>query len=227
MSRIDLLRNTSLFAGLPEEELRAVAASLRAQTFAPNMVLFHKGRPGQSLYLVEAGRVRIFVLSDTGHEITLNIHDAGECFGELALLDGMPRSAGAMTLEATVLLSLHRDDFLDLIERHPKLARRIIELLSSRLRHATAYAEGLAFLDVPGRIAAVLLELARRYGVETPAGIQIDLQMTQTDLATWVAASREMVNKALGVFRELGLLRTSGHTITILDPEGLRARIVY
>ena len=145
MSRIDLLRQTTLFADLPDDILQALADSLGKRTFAKGMVLFHKGSPGQRLYLVETGLVRIFVLSDAGHEITLNIHGPGECFGELALLDGGPRSAGAVAMETLVAYTLDREDFLDLVEAHPKLARRALERVSERLRHLTAHVESLSF----------------------------------------------------------------------------------
>lgn len=102
MNRIELLRQTTLFAELPDDVLQALAARLGKRTFARGMVLFHKGSPGQQLYLIESGQVRIFVLGDAGAEITLNIHGPGECFGELALLDGGPRSADAVAMAQAV-----------------------------------------------------------------------------------------------------------------------------
>ena len=139
--------------------------------------------------------MRIFALSETGHEITLDVYGPGECFGETALLDGNLRSTGAMAVEKTVTYTLRRDDFLRCLERHPQVARRVMGLLAHRLEHATAYAENLAFLDVAGRVAAVLLELAD--ALRHRAGsIEFDLHLTQAELASWVCASREMVNKS-------------------------------
>ena len=143
--------------------------------------------------------MRIFLLSDTGQEITLNFHGPGDCFGELALLDGLPRSAGAITMERTVVHTLHRDDFLRHLHAHPHIAESILEIFSRRLRQLTDYTETLAFLDVYDRVASKLLDLAMRYGVQD-GGIRIDLSLTQGELATWVVASRERVNKALGLF---------------------------
>ncbi len=155
--------------------------------------------------------MRIFLLSDTGQEITLNFHGPGDCFGELALLDGLPRSAGAITMEQTVVHSLHRDDFLRHLHAHPRIAESILEVLSKRLRQLTDYAESLAFLDVYDRVASKLLDLALRYGVQD-GGIRIDLSLTQGELATWVVASRERVNKALGLLRDRGLINLDGKT---------------
>lgn len=226
MPGLDLIRKAPLFAGLPDEELQTLAGRLGKRTFARGMILFHKDSPGQTLYLIESGLIRIFVLSETGQEMTLNIHGPGECFGELSLLDGKPRSAGAVALEQTTTYILHRDDFLGCLREHPLLAQRVLELLADRLRHLTAYAECLAFLDVPGRLAAALLDLAERHGTKrTDGAVEIDLRLTQTELASWCVASREMVNKILAAYREQGLITMEGQTIVILDLAGLKRKI--
>lgn len=221
MSRFDLLRHTSLFSGLTGDELESLASQLARHRFGAGVVIFHRGAPGNSLYLVESGRIRIFLLSEMGQEITLNFHGPGECFGELALLDGLPRSAGAIAMEPTTLYALQREDFLRCLHRHPRIAESILAMLSRRLRQLTDYTETLAFLDVAERVVAKLLELAERYGV-VGDGIQIDLALTQGELATWVVASRERVNKVLGVLRDRGLIRMDGKQITILDLDALR-----
>lgn len=226
MSSVDLLRNTPLFGSLCEAELRALALNLRPRTFARGVAIFHKGSPGNSLYLIESGKVRISVLSDAGEEITINTHGPNECFGELALLDGLPRSASAVSLETTVTYVLQREDFLAALKKYPAMVPPILALLSSRVRHATEYAESLAFLDVQGRIAATLLALADRHGIEK-TGVEIDLRLTQADLASYVAATRESVNKALGSLRDRGLIRVDGYTITVVNAQGLHSLIAY
>ena len=223
MSAIDVLNRVPLFADLHDDELRAVAARLGKRIFAEDMILFHKGSPSQALYLIESGSVRAFVLSDEGQEMTLDIYGPGECFGETALVDGQMRSAGAITLEPTVTYTLPRDDFLGCLERHPAVARRALALLADRLNRLTAFAEHLAFMDVTGRMAALLLELADHHGAGQDHS-QIGLHLTQAELASCCAASRVMVNKVLGTFRDDGLIKLEGQTITILDAEGLRRR---
>jgi CRP/FNR family transcriptional regulator/CRP/FNR family cyclic AMP-dependent transcriptional regulator len=217
----------SLLAGLSDEELSALADSLGKRTFGKGVIIFHRDSPGHTLYIIETGRVRIFLLSETGQEISLNIYGPGDSFGEMALLDGLPRSAGAITMEKTVVLTLHRDQFLRHIEAQPKMAMRIMEVLSRRLRYTTDYAGNLAFLDVYGRVAAKLLELADRYGVENEEGVVIDLRLTQAELASWVAATREFVNKVLGVYRDQGLIRIDGQRIAIVNRRGLTNRVSY
>jgi CRP/FNR family transcriptional regulator/CRP/FNR family cyclic AMP-dependent transcriptional regulator len=226
MTNVPMLRKVSLFAGLSDQELEALAGSLGKRTFAKGMIIFHKEGVGQTLYVIESGKVRIFILSESGEEITVNIYGPGDVFGEFSLLDGLPRSAGALALEKTVTLTLHRDDFLRHLDAYPRMARSIMKVLTTRLRYTTLQAETLSFLDVYGRVAAKLLELADRYGVQKE-GIEIELRLTQTELATWVTASRESVNKVLGAFREQGLIEIEGQRITILDRGGLERRILY
>jgi CRP/FNR family cyclic AMP-dependent transcriptional regulator len=228
MSQVSILRNVSLFAGLSDAELAVLAGCLGRRTFGKGMIIFHKGGLGQTLYIIESGKVRIFILSESGQEISVNIYGPGEVFGELSLLDGQPRSAGAVALDKTVTLTLRREDVLPLLEAYPRMARGIIEVLGTRLRYTTAYAENLSFLDVYGRVAAKLLELTERYGVEKEGeGIEIDLRLTQAELATWVAATRESVNKVLGAYRDCGLIAVDGRRITILDRPGLERRVLY
>jgi CRP/FNR family transcriptional regulator/CRP/FNR family cyclic AMP-dependent transcriptional regulator len=215
-----------LFSRLTGQELEALALSLGKRTFGKGTIIFHKGSPGRSLYIIESGRVRIFLLSSSGQEISVNVYGPGDVFGELALLDGLPRSAGAVVMEKTVVHTLYREDFLQLLDASPRMAMSIIRDLVSRLRYTTALMEQQAFLDVNGRVAAKLLELADRYGREGE-GIEIDLQLTQAELASWVSARRESVNKVLGVFRDQGLIEVDGQHITILDRAGLKAWIRY
>lgn len=222
-----LLRKSQLFSGLSDQELSALSSLFQRRSFGRGVIIFHKESPPQNLYLIESGRVRIFVLSSAGQEISLNILSEGECFGELSLIDGLPRSAGAVTMEVTVVHSLDRVHFLQTLENYPHFARNLIDLLGRRLRYNTALAESIAFLDIYGRVAAKLLELADRYGTIRPEGILIDLRLTQTELASWVMSSRESVNKVLGVFRERGFVQFEGQTLWILDRTGLQKLANY
>ena len=127
MSRVSMLRNVALFAGLSDQELEVLAGSLGKRTFGKGMIIFHKGSPGQTLYIIESGKVRIFIISESGQEISVNIYGPGDVFGELALLDGLPRSAGAVVMEKTVTFTLNRDDFLQHLEACPHVARSNID----------------------------------------------------------------------------------------------------
>jgi CRP/FNR family cyclic AMP-dependent transcriptional regulator len=226
MSKVNMLRKVPLFASLSDQDLEVLSGSLGKRTFAKGMIIFHKGSHGQTLYIIESGKVRIFILSESGQEISVNVYGEGQVFGELAILDGQPRSAGAVALEKTVTYTLHRDDFMRHLANHPQMAQSIMEALTWRLRYTTTHVECLSFLDVYGRVAAKLLELADRFGVQKE-GIEIDLHLTQAELATWVVASRESVNKVLNAFRDQGLIAVEGQTITVLDRQRLEERILY
>jgi CRP/FNR family transcriptional regulator, cyclic AMP receptor protein len=224
MSAADWLRRVSLFADLSEDELTALADCLGRRVFTRDMILYHKGGPAQNLYIIESGAVRIFALSETGHEITLHVYGPRECFGETALLDGNLRSSGAMALERTVVYTLRRDNFLRCLESHRQVARRVVELFAHRMEHAIAYAEHLAFMDVAGRVAAVLLDLAARNGTKH-GSVEINLHLTQAELASWTCASREMVGRVLHEYREQGLIALEVHANVLQDVNGLKPRI--
>jgi len=220
----ELLRRAPLFAGLRPDALDGLAAQLRRRTFKRGTMIFHKDQTGDALYVIESGRVRIFLPTESGTELTVEVSGPGDVFGELALLDGRPRSASAETLEDTTAFTLTREEFKAHLAATPQLAVALIELLSTRLRHVTEYAESLAHLDVHARLARTLLEMADRYGVKRN-GIEIDLDLTQADLATMVGATRERVNRALAAFRAQGLLELRGRKIALLDTTRLRQRI--
>lgn len=227
MSRVDVLRRTSLFFDLADSALGALDGSLVRQTYARGMILFHKGSHGQRLYIVESGKVREYALSETGQEITLGIRGPGHFVGELGFLDDAPRSTGAVTMEQTVTLTLEREDFLYFMKTEPRLAQHCVDLLCERLRRLTAYVESLAFLDIQSRVAYFLLELAQHYGERNQYGIALQVHMTQGEMASCVATSRETVNRVISVYRDLGLISLDGNTIIILDMAGLRRHITY
>ncbi len=226
MSKAGILRGIPLFVGLNDEELHDLAESLGRRVFGRGVVIFQDGSPGDTLYIIESGKVRIFGVSESGREISVNVYGPGEFFGELSALDGLPRSAGAVAVEDTVTFTLHRDNLMRRLEASPRMALSIIRVLSARLRYTTRYAQSLAFLDAYGRMAAKLLELAERYGVQKD-GIDIDLPLTQSELASWIGTSRESANKVLRDLQERGLIGLKRKKITILDKRRLQELIVY
>lgn len=220
----ELLKKAPLFSQLSNETLGDLAAQLRRRTFRRDTIIFHKDQAGDALYVVDSGRIRIFLPTAGGEELTVDVAGPGDVFGELALLDGRPRSASAESLEDAVTFSISREEFQKYLARNPTLAVSLVELLSSRLRHVTEYAESLAFLDVHARLARMLLEMAERYGVQKD-GTEIDFDLTQADLGAMVGATRERVNRALAAFRAQGLIELRGRKIVLLDTNRLRQRI--
>ncbi len=219
-----LLKRVPLFAQLDEDLLAGLATRMRRRTFRRGTIVFHKDQEGDALYIVESGHVRIFLPSEGGEELTVDMAGPGEVFGELAVLDGGPRSASAEAVEPTVMFTLTRHDFRHEVARTPQLATAVIELLSRRLRRVTEYAESLAFLDLRGRLARVLLEMAERSGAVAD-GVEIDFPLTQTELATMIGATRERVNRALAAFRSQAIVEIHGKKLVLRDTQRLRLSI--
>ena len=219
------LKQVHIFNNLREEEIHTLAAVVRKRTFRQGEVIFHRDDPGQVLYVIKEGKVKISLISPDGQEIALVVFGKGECFGELALLDGRSRSADAIALQRVECLSLQRSDFHNAIMKYPKIAIQVMEVLCERLRRTDQQVEDLIFLDVYGRVAKKLLELADSHGVKLPHGIQIDMRLTQQELASMVGASRESINKVLGYFTDKGYISIDKHRITISRIDDLQKRI--
>jgi CRP/FNR family transcriptional regulator, cyclic AMP receptor protein len=215
----------SLFSTLDPEALRELASAARRRGFRSGEVIFHRDDPGQVLYVIREGKVKICINSPDGHEVVLAVFGPGDYFGELALLDGQPRSASAVAIDLVEVYALQRSDFINIVIHHPRIAIQVMNVLSQRLRQTDAMIEDLLFLDVHGRVAKKLLDLADLHGVRTPDGIRIDMKLTQSDLAALVGASRESVNKVLGYFVDKRFVSTEKRKITILRLAELRRRI--
>ena len=218
----DALARVQLFAGLDRTALERLASGLRTRRFRRGEVLFHQGDPGDSLFIVTAGAVKILLPSEEGDEAILATVRPGAFFGELALLDGAPRSATAVALEPTETLVLPRDRFRLLIDTEPGTRDALLAALAGELRRLTDHVEELHFLDMTGRMAARLLRLASGSGTPADDGtIRLDGSYTQGDLASMVGCTRQSVNKLLGQFVDDGLIRMERDTIVIVDLPGL------
>ncbi|TMB82414.1 MAG: Crp/Fnr family transcriptional regulator [Chloroflexi bacterium] len=192
------LKQVPLFAGLADEDIRGLMALAKRRTFRSGEVIFHREDPGQVLYVIKEGKVKISLISPDGQEISLVVFGKGECFGEFAILDGLPRSADVVALEKVECYTLQRSDFHNAIMKNPKIAIQIIEVLTRRLRSTDQMVEDLIFLDVYGRVAKKLLELADTHGTKVDDGTRTDVRLIQQEIASMVGASRESVNKVMG-----------------------------
>ncbi len=220
------LRQVSLFAGLPDPAISALAARVRVRTCRKGEVLFHKDDPGNSLFVLKTGRIKISTFSSEGKEAIFTVLGPGDVFGELALLDGAPRSAAATALELSRLLTLDRVAFTAFLREQPDAALLLLGDLTARVRRLSAQVEDLMFLDIPGRLARTLLRLGEQYGRPTARGVEIDLQLTQTELGGMVGATRVSVNRLLHWFAERELITLDDRRIVLVRPDALRARIV-
>ncbi|MCK5329732.1 MAG: Crp/Fnr family transcriptional regulator, partial [Candidatus Latescibacteria bacterium] len=205
-----LLRRVSLFSGLKEDELDALAEVTARKTFQRHSVILLAEEEGNSLFIIQKGRVKVSILSEDGREIVLTLLGDGEFFGEMSLLDGLPRSATVIALEDTEALMLRREDLLRLIERTPQIAIKLMAELTIRLRKTDQKIESLALLDVAGRIASAVLQLASDEGEETPEGLVIYNHPTQQLLANMTGSTRETVSRVLKRFRKEGYMASKG-----------------
>lgn len=219
---VDVLAGIPLFRVLGKEGmLAAVRAGLR-RAYAPGQAICRQGDLGEHLYAVLEGLVKVVFTSERGDEMVLNIMGPEETFGELALLDGSPRSASVIALKHTSIFVLPRTRLLELMSRNPALADEFLKLIGKLVRKLTEQAGDLAFLDLGGRLAKVLLQLSERK--DHVHGILLGRGLTQSDLAGMIGATRPAVNRALKSFVARGLISVEGRTIVIHDLEALRRR---
>jgi CRP-like cAMP-binding protein len=212
------------------DELERLAAGARRRPYPKGAVLFVEGDPGTSLYVVEAGRVRIVLTTPQGKELLFAVRGPGEFFGDMALLDGAPRSADAIAAEDCRLLFLSREDFVRFIEAQPGAALRLLAVLSRRLRRGMRQQQDATLLDVAARVSSALLQLADEEGQPAPAGdgpwaVVVAAPLTQAELAALVGVTRESVNKWLQYYRRRGWLRWEPGRLTLLRPDELRKRL--
>lgn len=215
------IRDVPLLARLPDEDVSLLASRGRVRRYNAGTTIFHEGDPGDALYVVVDGRVRITRLSGSGSEATLAIVSKGDCFGEFALLDSRPRSATATAQMPTRTFVVSREEFREWVRQRPEASLALLETLSLRLRRTDEAITDLMFLDLPHRLAKHLLGLAAQLG-DTPPGRRTRIQVTQGELASMLGVSRESVNKQLNQFSRDGWITISRGAVTIDDAEALR-----
>ena len=210
-----------LLAKLPPEDLRALATVARVQHHRPGTVIFRQGEPGDALHAILEGSVRIEFAGPAGGT-TMAVLGPGECFGELAVLDGRPRSANAVAAQATRTLMVTRKDFVEWLSNRPRAALLLLETLSLRLRSTNEAFIDLAFFDLPHRLVRRLLRLAAT-DLKGRTGHDVRLAITQSELASMLGVSRESVNKQLQTLSHRGWITLGRGSVTIKSVEALSA----
>jgi CRP/FNR family transcriptional regulator, cyclic AMP receptor protein len=213
-----LFREVPLLARLVDADLSALASRGKEREFGASSVIFREGEAGDSLHVVMDGRVRISVVSPEGSEATLSFIEKGDCFGDLAIFDGGPRTATATAVGATKTFVIMREDFLAWVEERPKAAIALLETLSRRIRRTDEVLADLSFLDLPHRLAKQLLHMHR----DAPAKDGGRIRITQAELASMLSVSRESVNKQLNEFQRDGWIAISRGAVVVKDPGALR-----
>jgi CRP/FNR family cyclic AMP-dependent transcriptional regulator len=207
-----LLKRVPMFKGLDDTDLQAIADHTTTHTYPRNTILMHEGEPPDAMYVVMEGRVKIYVSDTDGKELVLDSLSPGEFFGELALIDGSPRSATVVTTTETTISKILKTEFDHCLEASPKIAINLLKSLSKRIRILNDNVKDLALLDVYGRVASTILRLAHER-----RGIMITDPITQQELANMVGASREMVSRVIKTLKSEGYISISSKQITILS----------
>lgn len=215
------LRRVPLFEGLGDDDLARLERLLRHRRYGRGESIFFEGDPGEGMYVVIDGRVRIYRSGIDGREQTMEILGPGDPFGAVVLFDGGDYPAGAEAADDALVGMLASADLERFLVEQPPLCLKILKILSARLRESKDQLADLALKDVRGRIASALLQLVQKHGIETPAGTNLDLGLTHQQLAHLVGATRETVTRVLKELRDRQVIAIDRKGITITDPDQL------
>jgi CRP/FNR family transcriptional regulator/CRP/FNR family cyclic AMP-dependent transcriptional regulator len=210
-----MLQKSMVLGLLPRAELEALLPTLRRRSYRRGETLYHQGDPGSVVHVMLEGRAKVVIPSESGEEAVLTVLGPGDVHGEMALLDGEPRSATVVALEAVVTAIISRESFLDLLKRSPGAVEGVLAGLARTIRRLSSEVGDLMFLDLQGRLAKKLLELADIHGHESEDGIEIQAALTQEDLAGMIGATRPRVNQLLGSFEDRGAISRRNRRIVI------------
>ena len=220
----EILSRAGIFQGVEPSAVSALTQQLQPVDFPRGHTVFAQGEPGDRLYIVISGKVKIGHRSRDGQESLLTILGPSDMFGEMSLFDPGPRTASATTITEVRAVSMDRDALRTWIADRPEIAEQLLRVLARRLRRTNNDLADLIFTDVPGRVAKQLLQLAQRFGVQEDGALRVTHDLTQEEIAQLVGASRETVNKALGEFAHRGWIRLDTKMVWICDSERLAGR---
>lgn len=224
--RVELLGHAPLFSVLHPTDAATLAEKLYPVRYRRGEVIFREGEPAERLFLIERGRVKLTITSPGGQELLIAVLGRGQLFGELAVIDRGPRAMNARAMEDGCVHALGSDVFWTMLEGHPALSRRLLELMARRLRRADQASQDLIFFDAPTRLARRFLDLAEEHGEPVNGGevLRITVRVTQEEVAQMIGVTRASANRLIGSFAGRGWIDwNDGHPI-ILEPESLLRR---
>lgn len=219
-----ILANIPLFKGLTNRERMRLTGSLRERSFEAGSMVFHQGDPGDALYLVKSGLVRIYTGGrGTGFETSVILFGRpGDVFGELAVIDGQPRSASAKALEDTTVYLMGRENFQYHMEMMPKLAFNFMSLMSRKMRRSTQHLDSMASQNVSERLANLLIRLMDEFGTKHGDDIVLDISLNQTELASLIGATRESTNRAMRQLKQQHIVQQENGKLLVRNYGALR-----
>ena len=220
----DVLARSGIVQGVEPDAVAALSAQLKPVDFPKGHTIFVEGEPGDRLFIIVSGKVKIVRSAADGRENLLTVMGPSDMFGELAIFDPGPRTSSVTTITQVRAVSMDREALKSWIAGRPEIAEQLLRVLARRLRRTNDNLGDLIFTDVPGRVAKQLLQLVQRFGAQEGNALRVTHDLTQEEIAQLVGASRETVNKALADFSQRGWIRVEGKSVMILEPERLARR---
>ena len=215
MVSIEILKKVPFFSVLKDREILAVIPMFKEKKFARNSVIFTQEEEGNTFFFIIDGRVKVVILSRGGREVILAILGKHDFFGEMSLIDDMPRSATLIALEDTSIIFLKREDFLAKLIKYPEMTLRLMQEMSKRIRRADERINSLSALNVYGRVAGVILEIVKASGKTIPEGFLIEKRPTHNDIAGMAGTTRETVSRIMKDLRSRGFLKMDGRGMIV------------
>lgn len=209
------IARSPLFAALPISAIEDLAQRVSVRRVAAHKTVVTQDEPGDSMFVIMSGRIKVVIFGENGREVTLSILRPGDAFGEMSLFDGEARSANCISLEATVLLALSRDDLLRHLANHPRTTINLLGEMARRLRRADECIAQLALCDVNERLVHCLVSLAREEGSEVPEGLLVRRRPTQQELANMIGSCRETISRAFNQMARDGLIIPRGRAMVV------------
>jgi len=220
----DTLARAGIFQGVDPAAVSALIADMETATFPRGTTIFEEGEPGDRLYIIIEGKVKLARHAPDGRENLLSVMGPSDMFGELSIFDPGPRTSSAVCVTEVTAATMNSEMLKQWIDNHPEISQQLLRVLARRLRRTNASLADLIFTDVPGRVAKTLLQLANRFGTQEGGALRVNHDLTQEEIAQLVGASRETVNKALAEFVQRGWIRLENRAVVILDLQRLRQR---
>nr|VDG62135.1 transcriptional regulator, Crp/Fnr family [Streptococcus thermophilus] len=220
----ETLARAGIFQGVDPDAVTNLIGDMQTETFPRGTTIFDEGEPGDTLYIIIDGKVKLARHAPDGRENLLSVMGPSDMFGELSIFDPGPRTSSAVCVTEVQAATMDSEMLKEWINEHPEISQQLLRVLARRLRRTNASLADLIFTDVPGRVAKTLLQLANRFGTQEGNTLRVNHDLTQEEIAQLVGASRETVNKALATFAQRGWIRLEGKSVVIVDTEHLARR---
>ena len=220
----ETLSRAGIFQGVDPDAVVNLISQMQTESFPRGTTIFDEGEPGDTLYIIIEGKVKLARHAPDGRENLLSVMGPSDMFGELSIFDPGPRTSSAVCVTEVNAATMDSEMLRTWINDHPEISQQLLRVLARRLRRTNASLADLIFTDVPGRVAKTLLQLANRFGTHEGGALRVNHDLTQEEIAQLVGASRETVNKALATFAQRGWIRLEGKSVVIVDTEHLARR---